>query len=62
MEVHGYARTTLGRARCGSDVDGGRLLVTPVSESAVGNLRFGGDDAWDARYEWQAIHAEHARR
>jgi hypothetical protein len=62
MEVHGYARTTLGRARCGSDVDGGWLLVTPVGESAVGHLRFGGDDAWDARYERHAIDAEYARK
>jgi hypothetical protein len=60
MEVHGYARTTLGRALSAVDVGGGRLLVTRVGEGAVGDLWVAGDDAWDARYERHAGNAEYA--
>jgi hypothetical protein len=60
MEVHVYARTTLGRMRSAFGAGGGGMFVTGVGEGAVGDLRLGGDDTWDAGYERHAVDAEYA--
>jgi hypothetical protein len=60
MEVHGYARTTLGRMRFAFGTDGCRVLITGVGEGAIGDLRVDGDDARHAGYERHAVDAEYA--
>src|ERR1700733_5568502 len=61
MEVYRYARTISGRACCVAGADGGgRMLVAAVGDVAVGDLRVGGDHAWNAGYERHAGYAEHA--
>jgi hypothetical protein len=60
MEVHGYARTALGRTRFAFVIGGCRMLVTGVGEGAVGDLRVDRDDTRDAGYERHAVDAEYA--
>jgi hypothetical protein len=61
MEVHGYARTALGRTCFAFGIGGCRMLVTGVGEGAVGDFRVDGDDTRDAGYERDAFDAEYAR-